>query len=122
MTKPTKLYAIVDDGNMDGDSAYYVPDSCVAYTEGMKLPEIRTAYVDKLVKDGWGEPDSEEIQEYARDIRIAWVVTSSQLNVINRSSRDCGNDSAVYQQNRTLKHVTAALAIKTIGRLRKGAS
>jgi len=117
-----KLYAIVDDGSMDGDSAYYCPGSHVPYREGMTLAEIRETWHEANVKDLYGTDDKSSIdpedlaytREDADAIAVAWVVTEKQLEQLGNGWPDVGNDSATYAANRTMKTMAAAMALKTI--------
>ncbi len=117
-----KLYAIVDDGEMMGDSEFYCPTSRIEYHEGMTITEIREAFlreeIVKLKTEDWENPVLEELEEEIREmashIKVAWVVTQQIIDALENSAPECGNDSAVYTVNRTMKGMASNLCSKTI--------
>ncbi len=126
--KPNKkLFAIVDDGNMNGDSPYNVGIQ-VKYEKGMSLEDIRNAYIAKRGKEEFwpderARPDFEEIKKVfeeelgnvAKNIKVAWIVDAKSLKIIENSfPDDIRNDSECYAANRSAKALTRQLATKII--------
>jgi len=115
--KPSKLYAIVDDGGLNGDSAYYCPSSHVEYKKGMTLDDVRKAYRTKLETEEDGNPflAPEEIDEQVNEIKVAWVVDEKIYTALVNGWPDVGNDSATYCANHGMKLMAKELAVKTLG-------
>lgn len=107
-----KLFAIVDTGEMKGDCSFYCPDSNVPYKKGMKLKDIREAYFQKLMGEGWDEEKG--CREVADSINIAWIVDAKIMNALNNAGVDYYNDGQVYTQNSVMKSMAESLAIMTI--------
>lgn len=104
----TKLWAIVDDGEMMGDSEFGM-ESRVEYKKGMTLKDIRRVY---------SETDAcKNYETEVSHILVAWVIDQKTMDAIDNSrGLTYGNDSAVYAANAMLKSLVAGLAVKTIGK------
>lgn len=107
-----KLWAIVSEKAMCGDSAFYCPTSRVPYKDGMTIVKIKEEYIQHLMAvDGDKREDAEEMAE---DLEVAWVLNERMISMLEMSAPECGNDSAVYTVNRTMKGMAKILAIKEI--------
>lgn len=111
--KAKKLYAIVDDGNMDGDSAYYCPNSHVKYKKGMTLEDIKIAY--RTSKNTcFTEDDGEDLDEEINNVKVAWIVDEKAFKALVKGWPECGGDSITYSTNHSMKVMAEAMAIKTL--------
>ena len=100
-----KLYAVVDDGDMAGDSDFSI-DSKVPYKEGMTLNDIRQAF-----------SKTETCQDFDIDvnrIKVAWIIDKEVLAKISNSWIECHNDSQVYTMNKMLKELVRNFCIKDV--------
>jgi hypothetical protein len=107
-----KLYAVVSELSMNGDSFFYCPTSRVEYTNGMVLAEIKEAYIQQLMK--LNNEDREDAEYEAENLEIAWILNEHMVSILEMSAPECGNDSQVYSVNRTMKEIANNLAIKII--------
>ena len=65
-TMPEKLFAIVDDGEMFGDSSFYCPTSHVPYFNDMNIDDVREALMKRfaeLFPAQWCPLDSAELAQ-----------------------------------------------------------
>lgn len=131
LTENAKLWAILDDGNMNGDSAYYCPASSVPYRHGMswdeilgayrtqlsaEMDEILGAYCIQLSAEMREVALSEDVEETVQSVKVAWIVTDKQKQDLENALPDCGGDSSTYAVNRSMKRVARAFAISTLKR------
>lgn len=104
-----KKYAIVDDGEMAGDS-YYSLGSCVPYHDGMSLDDIKQAFKNKIAND-YGQ---EEAEEYADAVKVAWILDEKTYHALGNSIPNCYNDTQAYTANHTLKLIAMNLSLKIV--------
>ena len=100
-----KLIAVVDDGEMAGDSDFDI-NSKVPYKEGMTLNDIKQSF-----------SKTEVCQEFDIDtdrIKVAWIINEKTLNKINNSWIECHNDGQVYTMNKMLKELVRNFCEKDI--------
>lgn len=109
-----KLFAVVNDGTFDGDSAYYCPGNQIPYRQGMSLKQVVEIYRKMLEAGDPGDPEFNE--ELVDGVTGAWVVDAKSLKILEIVwDSNPGNDSAVYNCNYIAKCIAARLAIKTLG-------
>lgn len=110
-----KMYAIVDTGDMFGDSQFYCPESSVEYKKGMTLEDVKTAYATKLQTGEYSECE-EDALEAASEIGVAWIVDEKTMTALNKAANSVEfyNDNGVYAGNRMMKAMAEALAMETL--------
>lgn len=100
-----KLYAIVNNECMDGDSEFNT-DCYVEYEEGMTLEDVKKAYAE-----------TEICQEYEHDIyaiKVAWIVNQYIMDILDSAEIECYNDSQGYTVTRMMKEMARNLCIKSL--------
>ena len=100
-----KLFAIVDDGHMNGDSEFSA-DSYVEYKKGMTLKDIRLAYAETEI--------CQDFETDVKKIKVAWVVNQKIMKILDKVVTPCHNDGQVYAMNHMLKKMAKTLCIKEI--------
>lgn len=124
MPKKPKFYAMLHDGNFEGDSSYYFPGSHVPF-DGEALPKIIEKYKTKLAKDYDGmkfEDSMRLIEEEWKEDGIrpcgAVIISSDIFDIISQiwDASDPGGDSAVYRTNRICKVLAWKLKVKNLGK------
>lgn len=117
-----KLYAILDDGNFDGDSYFQGIDQALDYTEGMSLEDLKKEFAQKyavdMYADGYDELDDsekKEIDDIIKKIKLAWIIDQKAADTASAVfPNHIGNDGALYAAMAASKRVIDKMALKTL--------
>jgi len=133
-----KLFAIMHDGTLSGDSKFNVSDKFIFPYNGETWRELKKKIVSAICKK-WGIPEdesrwNEEMDDYSdgctwldyiemsnvpsiSNIRGAWILTKKDLKKVNFIGRCAygGGDSVGYATNRAMKAAAKMFAIKELG-------
>jgi hypothetical protein len=131
---PPKLFALIHDGTLDGDSTFYAGAEKIEYKLGQNIHEIiknfLNAEVAKRCKDLEAEEPVgpldpvetrlivDEVTDQYKDAKGAWIVDEETILAIEAlwDAADPSNDSASYAANRAAKGMAHRLAFKRLGR------
>lgn len=103
-----QLYAVLNDGNTDGDSLF---DACDESFLPYKKGECQYSLLDKWVKNRWGGDD---MSEYFDEITTIWIVDETTKWAVDQVHESGFGDSSSYAANSSRKQICLNQAHETI--------